>query len=97
MLIKPGDILGGVDGGRVLDVATGDGGFVEFLIEGLRDFTEISAIDMSDRGRRTSDRGVYRVGPASRSSGWQLARRGHWSPVRGRQWRTVKPSTSTSG
>ena len=53
MLIKPGDMLGNVNGGRVLDVATGDGGFVQFLIEGLRDFAEIIAIDISDRGRRT--------------------------------------------
>jgi SAM-dependent methyltransferase len=52
MLIKPGDILGGADGGRVLDVATGDGGFVQFLIEGLRDFAEIIGVDISDRGRR---------------------------------------------
>lgn len=51
MVIRPRDILGGVDGGRVLDVATGEGGFVQFLIEGLRDFAEIIGIDISDSGR----------------------------------------------
>ena len=44
------DILGGVNGGRVLDVATGGGGFVNFLIEGLDDVTEIVGIDISDAG-----------------------------------------------
>lgn len=49
--IRPQDVLGGVDGGRVLDVATGEGGFVQFLIAGLRDFAEIIGIDISKSGR----------------------------------------------
>lgn len=54
-LLTPRDILGGVNGGRVLDVATGGGGFVHFLIEGLDDVTEIVGIDISDAGRGAFD------------------------------------------
>jgi SAM-dependent methyltransferase len=43
------DILGHVSGGRVLDVATGSGGFIHFLIEGLQDYTEIVGVDNSER------------------------------------------------
>lgn len=38
-------VLGDIDGGRVLDVATGIGGFVSFLLEGLRSHDEIVGID----------------------------------------------------
>jgi SAM-dependent methyltransferase len=38
-------VLGSVDGGRVLDVATGTGSFVTFLLEGLRSHGEIVGID----------------------------------------------------
>lgn len=38
-------ILGELDGGRVLDVATGTGGFVAFLLDGLRSYDEIVGID----------------------------------------------------
>ncbi len=43
-------ILGTISGGKVLDVATGSGGFIHLLIEGLRDFDEIIGIDTTDRG-----------------------------------------------
>ena len=49
--LRPRDILGGINGGRVLDVATGGGGFVQFLIEGLGAFSEVIGIDISDAGR----------------------------------------------
>lgn len=38
-------ILGGRRGGRVLDVATGVGGFVPFLLDGLDDVEEVIGID----------------------------------------------------
>jgi len=38
-------VLGSIDGGRVLDVATGTGSFVTFLLEGLRSHDEIVGID----------------------------------------------------
>jgi len=43
--IDPRDVLGDISGGRVLDVATGAGGFVRFLLDGLRDHAEIVGID----------------------------------------------------
>jgi len=42
------DLIGQVSGGRVLDVATGNGGFIHFLLEGLRDYEEILGIDTKD-------------------------------------------------
>lgn len=50
-LVTPRAILEGADGARVLDVATGQGGFVQFLIDGLGGFTEIIGIDISNRGQ----------------------------------------------
>ena len=41
----PKDILNHISAGRVLDVATGSGGFVHFLREGLKDYTEIIGVD----------------------------------------------------
>ena len=41
----PKAILGNLSGGRVLDVATGGGDFVRFLLDGLRDHDEIVGID----------------------------------------------------
>jgi SAM-dependent methyltransferase len=38
-------VLGDLSGGRVLDVATGAGSFVQFLLDGLRDHAEIVGID----------------------------------------------------
>jgi len=44
-------VLGGLSGGRVLDVATGAGGFIQFLLDGLRDHEEIVGIDVNpERG-----------------------------------------------
>ena len=43
--IDPRRVLGDISGGRVLDVATGTGGFVRILLDGLRDHTEIVGID----------------------------------------------------
>lgn len=45
----PKDYLGHIPGGRVLDVATGSGGFIGFLLEGLQDPAEIVGIDTSER------------------------------------------------
>ena len=47
MPVDPKHVLGGISGGRVLDVATGTGGFVRFLIDGLRDYAEIVGIDQN--------------------------------------------------
>jgi len=43
----PKAVLGEIDGGRVLDVATGTGSFVTFLVDGLRSHGEIVGIDES--------------------------------------------------
>jgi len=45
MPIDPKRVLGDISGGRVLDVATGTGGLVRFLLDGLRDHAEIVGID----------------------------------------------------
>jgi ubiquinone/menaquinone biosynthesis C-methylase UbiE len=47
---KVKDILQNISGGRVLDVATGAGGFIQTLVDGLKDFDEIIGIDLSDKG-----------------------------------------------
>jgi SAM-dependent methyltransferase len=49
-MTTPKDILGQISGGRVLDVATGNGGFIHFLREGLKDYTEIIGVDANERG-----------------------------------------------
>jgi 2-polyprenyl-3-methyl-5-hydroxy-6-metoxy-1,4-benzoquinol methylase len=43
------DILQNISGGRVLDVATGAGGFIQTLVDGLKDYDEIIGIDQSDK------------------------------------------------
>lgn len=48
-MTKPTDILAPIPTGRVLDVATGGGGFIHFLLEGLHDYTEIIGIDNNER------------------------------------------------
>ena len=49
--IDPKAVLGHLSGGRVLDIATGAGGFVQFLLDGLRDHGEIVGIDANaERG-----------------------------------------------
>ena len=47
----PQDILGNISAGRVLDVATGSGGFIHFLLEGLKDYTEIIGVDSNERAK----------------------------------------------
>jgi 2-polyprenyl-3-methyl-5-hydroxy-6-metoxy-1,4-benzoquinol methylase len=47
---KVKDILQNISGGRVLDVATGAGGFIQTLVDGLKDYDEIIGIDLSDKG-----------------------------------------------
>ena len=52
--------LQGISGGNVLDVATGEGHFIEVLAEALRDWDHITGIDQRDRrpdgGGRVFDR-----------------------------------------
>ena len=48
-MLRPKDIIGHLHGGRVLDVATGNGNFIHFLLDGLQDFTEIIGIDTNNR------------------------------------------------
>ena len=45
---QPKDLIGHISGGRVLDVATGSGGFVHFLVEGLQAYSEIIGIDANE-------------------------------------------------
>ena len=47
----PQDILANIPAGRVLDVATGGGGFIHFLLEGLKDYTEIIGVDNNERAQ----------------------------------------------
>ena len=42
------EYIGNISGGKVLDVATGSGGFVHFLLEGLQDYEEIVGIDTKE-------------------------------------------------
>ena len=43
------EILGRIQASRILDVATGGGGFVHFLLEGLQDHPEIIGVDNNER------------------------------------------------
>jgi len=52
-LITPQEILGHISGGRILDVATGSGGFIHFLLDGLKDYTDIIGIDIKERAAET--------------------------------------------
>ncbi len=51
--------LGEISGGRVLDVATGNGSFIKILVESLKDYTEILGVDISQHAgsavRKSSD------------------------------------------
>jgi len=47
----PQDILANISAARVLDVATGGGGFIHFLLEGLKDYTEIIGVDSNERAQ----------------------------------------------
>jgi len=42
------DALSGLQGGRVLDVATAEGGFIEILMDHLASYTEIVGVDISE-------------------------------------------------
>lgn len=48
--MDPKELLGGLAAARALDVATGGGGFIHFLLEGLTDPAEIVGIDVIERG-----------------------------------------------
>jgi len=48
-VFTPKDILGRLPGGRVLDLATGSGNFIHFLLEGLADYEEIIGLDNNER------------------------------------------------
>jgi SAM-dependent methyltransferase len=60
-------LLGDISGGLVLDIATGEGGFIRILREYLKDYTEIVAIDMSGRAL-TSARRAF--GPGDKRVRW---------------------------
>lgn len=47
--MDPKECIGHISGGRVLDIATGNGGFIRFLLEGLRDYEEIVGIDTREK------------------------------------------------
>jgi SAM-dependent methyltransferase len=51
-------MLGDIVGGRVLDVATQEGGFVRILAESLKSYTEIVGIDVSEQALKTA-RGTF--------------------------------------
>jgi SAM-dependent methyltransferase len=46
---SPRVFLGSIHGGQVLDVATGGGGFIGVLVEGLADYDQILGIDLDAR------------------------------------------------
>jgi ubiquinone/menaquinone biosynthesis C-methylase UbiE len=48
-MITPNEILGSISGGRILDIATGSGNFIHFLLAGLKDYREIIGIDTNER------------------------------------------------
>jgi SAM-dependent methyltransferase len=43
------DALSAICAGRILDVATGSGGFITFLLDNIHDYTEITGIDLYPR------------------------------------------------
>ncbi len=49
-MILPKELLGAVRGGHVLDVATGSGSFISFLLDGLGSYESITGIDVSEKG-----------------------------------------------
>jgi ubiquinone/menaquinone biosynthesis C-methylase UbiE len=42
-------VLSKLDAGQVLDIATGNGGFITFLLDNIKSFTEITGIDLNER------------------------------------------------
>jgi 2-polyprenyl-3-methyl-5-hydroxy-6-metoxy-1,4-benzoquinol methylase len=55
-------VLGGIAGGRVLDVATQEGHFVQILMENLKDYTEIVGIDINERAIETAQSTIGQEG-----------------------------------
>ncbi|MFZ2097748.1 MAG: class I SAM-dependent methyltransferase [Anaerolineales bacterium] len=50
------EALNELSAGYVLDVATGNGGFISYLIENLKDYTEITGIDCNQRPLETAEK-----------------------------------------
>ncbi len=50
--------LGDIDGGRVLDVATQEGGFVQILMDHLKSYIEIVGIDICERAIERAQRTI---------------------------------------
>jgi SAM-dependent methyltransferase len=50
-MTTPQEILANIPTGRVLDVATGGGGFIHFLLEGLQGYAEIIGVDNNERAQ----------------------------------------------
>jgi ubiquinone/menaquinone biosynthesis C-methylase UbiE len=48
-MVTPQNILGPISASRVLDMATGSGNFIHFLLEGLKDYDEIIGVDNNER------------------------------------------------
>ncbi len=48
-------------GGSILDVATGSGGFITFLLDNIKDFNEITGIDLNEQ-RLADARSAYPAG-----------------------------------
>ena len=48
-MTTPQDILNQISANRILDVATGSGNFIHFLLESLQDYTEIVGVDNNER------------------------------------------------
>lgn len=65
MVPDPNGVLGGIHGGRVLDVATGAGWFAGYLGDGLADHEEIVGID-TDPGREAAFAEATRERPGTR-------------------------------
>ncbi len=72
-------ILGHIDGGRVLDVATGRGGFIGFLADGLARYDEILGVDL-DGSRRDAFETATIGRPAVRFEETDFLR---WTPETG--------------
>ena len=47
-------ILSGIDGGKVLDIATYEGHFVRILKENLKSYSEIVGIDVNEQAIETA-------------------------------------------
>lgn len=52
-MTTPKELLGTISAGKILDVATGGGQFINFLLETLKDYVEITGIDTSEKAGAT--------------------------------------------